>query len=369
MTLSFKPLAQQIIVITGASSGIGLATARAAARQGAGLVLASRNETALRSIVNQILARDGDAIYVVADVGKREDVQRIADAARQRYGGFDTWVNNAGHSIYGRLEEISDADHHRMFQTNFWGVVYGSIVALQELKQRGGALINLGSVASDTAIPLQAMYSASKHAIKGFTDGLRMELEAEGAPVSVTLIKPTAINTPYPQHARNYMDREPKLPPPVYPPEEVARAILYAATHQKRDIYVGGGSKAMSVMGRLTPGMFDRVSSRTMPNQQQRDEPPRDPAGSLYEAGVDGRVHGDHPGYVMKRSLYTRSSLNPMLTGALVAAAGMAVMAINRRHAEPVYEGRYRQRARPPQKPPQSSELPHGTATAPGESM
>ena len=370
MKLSLKPLAQQVIVITGASSGIGLATSRAAARQGASLVLASRNETALRSIVNQILARDGDAIYVVADVGRREDVQRIADAARRRYGGFDTWVNNAGHSIYGRLEDISDADHHRMFQTNFWGVVYGSLIALKELKQRGGALINLGSVASDTSIPLQAMYAASKHAIKGFTDGLRMELEAERAPVSVTLIKPTAINTPYPQHARNYMEREPKLPPPVYPPEEVARAILYAATHPKRDIYVGGGSKAMSVMRRLTPGVFDRVSSRTMPSQQQRDEAPRDPAGSLYEAGVDGRVHGDHPGYVMKRSLYTRSSLHPMLTGALVAAAGMAVMAINRRNADAELTERYpRQRSRPPRRSQLAADVSQGTVVAPGEPL
>src|SRR5687768_4870046 len=349
MTLSFKPLAQQVIVITGASSGIGLATARAAARQGARLVLASRNETVLRSIVNQVAARDGEAIYVVADVGKRDDVQRIADAARQRFGGFDTWVNNAGHSIYGRLEEISDADHHRMFQTNFWGVVYGSLIAIRQLRQRGGALINLGSVASDTSIPLQTMYSASKHAVKGFTDGLRMELEAEDAPVSVTLIKPTGIDTPYPQHARNYMDREPKLPPPVYPPEEVARAILYAATHQKRDIYIGGGAKAMSLMGRLTPRVLDRVSSRTMPAQQQRDEPPRDPTGSLHEPGVAGRVHGDHPGYVMKRSFYTRSSLNPMLTGALVAAAGLAVAAISRRNTAPQARALYtRQRSRPP---------------------
>lgn len=334
MRFSFKPLSEQVIVITGASSGIGLATARAAAARGARVVLASRNDEALDDVVQQITAAGGQAIHVVADVGIRADVQHIADTAVTRFGGFDTWVNNAGHSIYGRLEEISDDDHERIFQTNFWGLVYGSLVAVAHLKQRGGALINVGSVASDNAIPMQGMYSASKHAVKGFTDALRMDLEAEQAPVSVTLIKPTGIDTPFPQHARNYMDQEPKLPAPVYPPQEVARGILYAATHAKRDIYIGGGAKAMSLLGRVIPGTMSHVTSRIMPAQQRRDEPPRDPEGTLYSPGVDGRVRGDHPGHVMRSSLYTRSSLHPALTGAVIAAAGLAtVVLLNQRSA------------------------------------
>lgn len=327
MKLNFKPIAEQVMVITGASSGIGLATARAAARQGARLVLASRNEEVLASIEHDIRAGGGEAIHVVADVGHRDDVQRIADTAVARFGGFDTWVNNAGHSIYGRLEDVTDADHHRLFKTNFWGVVYGSLVALPHLKRRGGALINMGSVASDQAFPMQGMYCASKHAVKGFTDALRMELEADEAPVSVTLIKPTGVDTPFPQHARNYMSQEPKLPAPVYAAGEVARAILYAATHQKRDIFIGSGAAVTSVMGRVAPRMMDRVAGPMMMTQQRRPEPPRDPGGSLYEPGVDGRVRGDHPGYVMKRSFYTRSALHPTLTGALVAAAGVAAVA------------------------------------------
>ena len=342
MRFSFKPLHEQTIVLTGASSGIGLATARAAAAQGARLVLAARNEDALRDLVNQIIAGGGQALEVTADVGRREDVQRIADAAIERFGGFDTWVNNAGLSIYGRLEEITDEDHRKLFETNFWGVVHGSLVAVAHLKQQGGALINLGSVLSDTAIPLQGMYCASKHAVKGFTDALRMELASESAPVSVTLIKPTGIDTPYPQHARNYMEHEPKLPPPVYPPQEVARAILYAATHAKREIYVGGGSKAMSVMGRLAPGAMERVSSRLMPGQQQRNEPPRDPQGALFEPGTGGRVRGDHPGHVMRRSLYTRSSMHPVLSGVIFAAAGFGALALARRRSQT--------RAEPPQR-------------------
>ena len=364
MRYTFKPLAEQTIVITGASSGIGLATARAAAAQGARVVLASRNEDALKDVMSQIEAEGGKAIHVVADVGQRGDVQRIADVARERFGGFDTWVNNAGHSIYGRLEEVTDEDHRRIFETNFWGAVYGSLIAAKELKQRGGALINVGSVASDSAIPLQGMYSASKHAIKGFTDALRMELEAEEAPVSVTLIKPTSINTPFPQHARNYMPLEPKLPPPVYPPEEVARAILYAATHAKRDIYVGGSAKMMSVMGRTAPGTMSKVSRRMMPKEQQRDEPPRDPEGSLYRPGVDGEVEGDYPGRVMRTSLYTRASLHPAVTGVLLAAAGFAAVALVRSSSSRTAPPR---RRRPISAPATAAPELSGTETARAE--
>ena len=166
---------------------------------------------------------------MVTDVSRREDVEALAAETVRAYGGFDTWVNNAGLSIFGRLEEVSDADHRRLFDVNFWGIVYGSTVALQHLKKAGGALINLGSVASDLALPIQGMYSASKHAIKGFTDALRMELQEEGAPVSVTLIKPSGIDTPIADHAANHQDGAALLPPPVYDPELVAEAILDAA--------------------------------------------------------------------------------------------------------------------------------------------
>jgi hypothetical protein len=175
------------------------------------------------------------------------------------------------------------------------------------------------------------MYSASKHAVKGFTDALRMELMEERAPVSVTLIKPAGIDTPYPQHARNYLPKEPKLPAPVYAPEEVAHAILFAATHAKRDIYIGSGARVMSAMARVAPYASDQIGARMLTRQQMRDERPRDPTGSLHDRGVDGRVRGDHPGYVMRRSLYMRSTLHPVVAGALVFAAGAAVYALTNR--------------------------------------
>ena len=156
----------------------------------------------------------------------------------------------------------------RLFETNFWGIVYGSLEAARNLKQHGGAIINISSTLSDRAIPMQGMYSASKHALKGFTDALRMELEEERAPVSITLIKPGAIDTPYSKHAKNYMEVEPKNPAPVYAPETVARAILHCAENPERDVFVGAGGKGISLLGRFAPRMADKIMERTIVTQQ-----------------------------------------------------------------------------------------------------
>jgi short-subunit dehydrogenase len=328
MAVSLKPLHDQVVVITGASSGIGLATARAAAKKGANLVLASRSDQALSDIVQEI-NRDGlQAVHVVADVGNREDVQLIADAAMYHFGGFDTWINNAGVSIYGRLHEVSDEDNRKLFDTNFWGVVYGSLIAAEHLKRRGGAIINIGSVLSDIAIPIQGMYSASKHAVKGFTDSLRIELEEESHPISVTLIKPSGIDTPYTQHAKNYTDKEPTLPVPVYNPEEVAYAVLHAAEHPQRDIIVGGGGKAMSTTNKYAPGLMDWVSEKLMVGQQLKDRPAQHRKSGLHEATSGGSVRGNYEGYVVNKSFYTRSILSPLLTGAIVVAASALMLAL-----------------------------------------
>jgi short-subunit dehydrogenase len=292
MRVSLKPLNRQVMVITGASSGIGLATARMAAQRGASVVLASRDPKAIGAAERELRDAGHQALSVVTDVRKHLDLDRLAEATVERFGRIDTWVNNAGTSIFGKVEEISEEDHRALFETNFWGVVYGSLTALKYLKPNGGALINLGSVVSDMAVPMQTMYSATKHAIKGFTDGLRMELEAEGAPVSVTLIKPTSIDTPFPQRARNYMDVEPKLPEPVYAPEDVAEAILQAATNPVRDVYVGTTAPVMSTLETLMPRTMDWFTETVMAPRQRTNEPPRDPRGTLHEPGHGGHAHG-----------------------------------------------------------------------------
>lgn len=254
-----KPLPRQTIVITGASSGIGLATARMAAQRGARLVLAARNEEALAQLIEDIRRHGGDAEFVRADVGREEEVRALAQTALDLFGGFDTWINNAGISTFGRLLEVDMEDHRRLFDTNFWGVVYGSLEAAKHLRHRGGAIINIGFTLSDRSMPLQGMYSASKHAVKGFTEALRMELEKEKAPVSVTLIKPGAIDTPYNRHAKNYLLKKHKNPPPVYTPEVAAETILYCAEHPMRDMFVGSGGKMISSLGQLAPRLTDKV--------------------------------------------------------------------------------------------------------------
>ena len=294
MDYSLKPLEAQVIVITGASSGIGFATAVLAFDRGAKLVLAARSERVLDELVEFINDNGGEAIRVVADVSERVEMERVAEEAMARFGRIDTWINNAGVSIYGRLDEVSEADHRRLFDVNFWGVVNGSLAALPHLKAHGGALINVGSEVSDAVVPLQGMYSASKHAVKGFTDALRVELIADKAPVSVTLIQPTAVNTPYPEHARNYLDREPKLPDPQIDPKDVAVAILKAATRPEHAIKVGAMSKLNTTSWMLTPKLAAWMASKYV-DKQNYDAPPVAPEGTLYQPGETGRLHGLPP--------------------------------------------------------------------------
>lgn len=292
MDPELKPLDQQVIVITGASSGIGLATAETASARGARLVLTARSEDALGEIARRLNDAGGEAIYVAADVADRAQVERVAQAAIEHFGRIDTWINDAGVSIYGRLDQVSEDDARRLFDTNFWGVVNGSLVALPLLKRQGGALINIGSEVSEAVVPLQGMYSASKHAVKGFTDALRVEQEEVAeAPISITLIQPTAVDTPFPQHARNYMDWEPKLPTPQLDPYEVADAILDAAVSPTRDKRVGGMSKLNTTIAKIAPGLGDKMSAKQA-DRQQYDEAPRHPEGILFEPADAGNVYG-----------------------------------------------------------------------------
>ncbi len=331
MRIKHKILADQVVVITGASSGIGLATAYEAAKRGAKVVLSSRNGESLKEIEKKIRASGGEAICVPADVSKREEVEALAAAAIDAYGGFDTWVNNAGLGIFGRLDQVSDEDHRKLFDINFWGIVNGTLVAAKHLKTSGGAIINLGSVVSDVAFPIQGMYCASKHAVKGFTDAFRMELQAENSPISVTLIKPASIDTPFPIHAKNYTDGKPTLPSPVYSPKDVAEAILYAAVHGGRDYYIGGGGKLMSSLNKHLPAAVDWFGSRFVPGASVASGPAnRAPASALDSAGDDGEVHGNSPHHVM-RSSYSKASTHPVLTSALVASAGIALASLMNR--------------------------------------
>jgi len=325
--MKLKKLKNQVIVITGASSGIGLVTARLAAKAGAKLVLAARSEGPLRQLTEEITKAGGKAAYVVADVGVRDQVRQIARVAVERFGGFDTWVNDAGVSIYGKTVDTPVEDMRRQFETNYWGVVYGSLEAVAHLKTRGGALINIGSTLSERAAILQGSYSATKHAVKGFTDALRMELALDRAPISVTLIKPGPVDTPYTLNAKNYMEAEARHPAPAYAPEVVARAILRAAQKPKREVFVGGGGRGIALLGVLAPPVSDAFMRRVMAPQSKLKPQPPSQKNALDAPSDRLAERGNYPGHTRETSLYTFSAFHRTLTGALLLGAGLAFYA------------------------------------------
>lgn len=328
--MKLKNINEQTMVITGATSGIGLTTARMAAEQGANLVLIARNEDALRQLTNELNANGtGRVIYVAADVADENALREAARRAKAEFGGFDTWVNNAGGAIYGKISEVSNDDSRRLFETNYWGVVYGSRIAVEHLRERGGALINLGSEVSDMAVPLIGMYAASKHAVKGFTDAFRMEIEADKLPISVTLIKPTAIHTPFPENAKNYMPFEIQLPPPVYAPELVAEAIIYCAQNPTRDFFVGGMAAAHSAMATYAPYLTDKFMAMSGESQQDSGKPANpNRHDGLYDTNSNLRERGSQDRFVMEESVYQRAKLHPYLTGAIAIGAGLGLAAL-----------------------------------------
>lgn len=328
--MKLKPISEQKILITGATSGIGLTTAGMAAEKGAAVGLIARNEEALAQLRDELTAKGYKAACCAADVSDERAFRAAADVVIAELGGVDTWVNNAGGSIYGRIMDVPTEDLRHLFETNVWGVVNGSKLAVENLRIDGGALINLGSEVSDSPIPLQGMYSASKHAVKGFTDALRMELEADDLPISVTLIKPTAIHTPFPQNARNYLPYEPALPDPMYAPELAAEAILHCAENQVRDFFVGDMAKINSTIAHFAPGIGATIQESLIDTFQNSGEAPRaDRKDGLYSTNSKLQQRGaDTDRFVMEFSPYQKASLHPYVTAGLLVGGGVALAAM-----------------------------------------
>jgi short-subunit dehydrogenase len=316
------------MVITGATSGIGLTTARMAADRGAQLMLIARNEAALRQLTDEINQNGTQAIFHAADVADEGSLRQAADKTIREFGRIDTWVNNAGGSIYGRIMDISVDDLRRVFETNVWGVIYGSRIAVDHLRERGGALINVGSEVSDAPVPLQGIYSASKHAVKGFTDALRIEVEADGLPISVTLIKPTATHTPFPENAKNYLPYEPQLPQPLYAPELVAEAIIHCAQNPVRDFFVGEMAKLHSSFAMNAPRLYDTMQEKTIDSMQNSGEPSVvNRHDGLHEPNSRLQERGSVDRFVLEDSVYQRAKIHPILTAGIIAGGSVAVAA------------------------------------------
>ena len=325
-----KPIGEQVIVVTGATSGIGLALARQAVGVGAAVVLAARNQAALETIAGELAGSGGRVAAVVADVANEADVTRIVATAEQTFGGFDSWINNAAVGLYGTLEQVPVPDHRRTFEVNYFGTLYGSLLAARHLKARGGgAIVNVGSVLGDRAIVDQGAYSASKHAVHGLTDTLRMELERQKAGISVTLIKPVGCATPYAEHARNYMDQPPRIPQPLYDPPIIADAILFCCATPRRVIHIGSGGLAASLGGRLAPRFADTVMEAVGRMIQQSPGNGGDPAmrDNLYVPRRDGEVRDTRGLRARRTSLVVEAQKLPRPSPlAVVAGAGIALL-------------------------------------------
>jgi NAD(P)-dependent dehydrogenase (short-subunit alcohol dehydrogenase family) len=333
--LKLKPIHEQVVVVVGANSGIGREAALQFASRGAKVVVAGRSLPALTELVSIIQYEGGDAAAFTADVTQFEQVKSLAAQAVQRYGRIDTWVHAAAVSIYATFQDTRPEEFRQVVEVNLVGQAYGAMAALPHLKQAGGgALIHIGSVESKRSFPFHSAYSASKHGMIGFIDTLRVELMHDMTPISVTTILPAGINTPFFDKSLTRIGVKPRPAPPVYEPKLVADAILYAAEHPVREIYVGGAGKSMEWLHILSPNLMDRILSRFGYQPQMTDLPKSDQAPhNLYEhvEGYD-EAQGSFDREARAVSVYTGLETNPGLRWALMAAmAGLGYVLLSRR--------------------------------------
>jgi NAD(P)-dependent dehydrogenase (short-subunit alcohol dehydrogenase family) len=336
MRVRLKPIRKQVVVVTGASSGIGRETALQFAARGAKVVAAAQGKEGLQSLLREIEARGGVATTHVCDVADFEQVKAVADKAIREYGRIDTWVNNAAIILYALFEQTSPDEFRRILEVNVMGQVHGALAALPHMRRTGGALICVSSVESQVAWPLHSAYAASKHAVAGFVDSLRRELMHEQAPVSVTNIRPGSINTPLFTHARTKIGVKPQGPPPFYQASLVAEAILYAAEHPVRDFIVGGAAKAMLLGQKFSPRLMDRLLAQDrfgFQTQQTDERKPLNAPDNFYSAAAsEDRSEGDFTPSARRYSFYDWLEMRGggsklVLAGAVGAAALVAARA------------------------------------------
>ena len=330
-----KPISEQVVVVFGASSGIGRETALQFARKGAKVVIAARNEEGLQSLVEDIRHVGGEAIYQVADVTDFAQVKAVADLAAERFGRLDTWVHCAAVSLYATFEQTTPEEFKRLIEVNLVGQAHGALAALPHLRQEGrGALIHISSVEGKRAFPYPSAYASSKHGVIGLLDALRVELMNEGVPIFVTNVMPAGINTPFFNKARTKLGVKPMPAPPIYQPSVVAEVILHAAEHPTRDIVAGGAAKSLIAMQKLSPALMDKMLMKGGFSGQRTKEPkPENAPDNLYEP-ISGynKIGGDFYTKAKAKSLSNWLETHPAAQSALKGAAlGLVALLLLRR--------------------------------------
>jgi NAD(P)-dependent dehydrogenase (short-subunit alcohol dehydrogenase family) len=293
--------AREVIVVTGASGGIGRATALAFARPGARIALLARGERGLESARSEVEAAGAEALAITADVADYEQVERAASAIEARWGAIDVWVNNAMATVFAPIASLSAEDLRRTTEVTYLGAAYGSMAALKRMRARGrGVIVQVGSALSYRAIPLQAAYCAAKHALLGFTNSLRSELLHERSGVHVTMVHLSAFNTPQFDWSRNLVGKRAQPVPPIFQPELAAEAIVWAARHRRREVFVGWPAVKAVAANKIAPGVLDRMLAR---------------------AGYDGQITGEALPHDACENLYAPCDVNPGSHGRFDALA------------------------------------------------
>jgi short-subunit dehydrogenase len=331
-----RQIAGQVVVITGAGSGIGRETALEFACHRANLVLAARNEEALRSLSEEVQRLGGTALPVQTDVSDSEQVSALAARAVERFGRIDTWVNNASVSTYGTVEQTEVGEIRRVIEVNLMGEIHGMKAALPYLRRSGGTIINVSSTLAKRAVPLQAAYCAAKHGVLAFGEALRLELRKDRVPVNVVDVLPSSINTPLFEHARSKMSVLPQPIPPVYEPRVVAGAIVGAARRPVRQVFAGGAGRLLDIGQRISPRLVDwyllgpghvcdvQLTRDPDDGRDNLDEPSRGPGSAAGRFGRGSK----------STSLYTRwLGLHPA-RGASAAALALVASVVLRHWAQ-----------------------------------
>lgn len=287
-------MSPEVVVVTGASSGVGRAIARAFGERGARVALLARGRDGLQAAAREIEASGGIAMVLPLDVSDADAVDRAAEEVVARWGRIDTWINNAMVSVFSPVEQMTAEEYRRVIEVNYLGYVHGTRAALRHMRSRdAGVIVQIGSALSYRSIPLQSAYCASKAAVRGFTDSLRSELLRERSGVALTMVHLPAVNTPQFEVVRNRLGRHPQPVPPIYQPEVIARVVVQTVARPRREVWIGW-STVQAILGqRVIPGLLDRYLARRAWEDQTTDDVPPGHAPTHVRDNVDAPLPGD----------------------------------------------------------------------------